>query len=354
MKRTQTRLVKIGNLEIGASNKILIQSMCNIKTSNTDEVIAQINECERLGADLMRVSVLDKDDAYALKKITSSINIPLVADIHFSKELAILSILNGAKKIRLNPGNLKNVDEIKEIIELAKVHNVAIRIGVNGGSLDEDIKNEFPDDKESTLIVKSALKYASILENLDFKNIVISLKSTNVFTTIEAYREFSKISDYPLHIGLTESGFDEVGIIRSCAALSPLLLEGIGNTIRISLTSDPYKEIKTCKRLLHDLNLYDNYPTLISCPTCGRCKVNPKPLAIKTLKFLEDNNINLKVAIMGCIVNGIGEGKSADIGLAGGDKSYIIFKDGKVLKTVQEENALDELFNEILKMSKER
>ena len=233
-------------------------------------------------------------------------------------------------------------------------YNVAIRVGVNGGSLDEDIKKEFPNDKESSLIVKSALKYTKILEDLDFKNIVISLKSTNVFTTIEAYREFSKISDYPLHIGLTESGFDEIGIIRSCAALSPFLLEGIGNTIRISLTSDPYKEVKTCKRLLHDLNLYDNYPTLISCPTCGRCKVNPKPLAIKTLKFLEDNNINLKVAIMGCVVNGIGEGKSADIGLAGGDKSYIIFKNGEILKTVQEENALDELFNEILKMSKEK
>ena len=341
MRRYETRIVKIGDLKIGGSNKVLIQSMCNIKTSKTDEVIKQINECERLGANLMRVSVLDKEDAYALRKITSSINIPLIADIHFSKELAILSILNGAKKIRLNPGNLKNVDDIIEIIELAKIHHVAIRIGVNGGSLDEDIKKENPNDKESTLIVKSALKYAEILESLNFKDIVISLKSTNVFTTIEAYREFSKISDYPLHIGLTESGFDEVGIIRSCAALSPLLLEGIGNTIRISLSSDPYKEIMTCKRLLHDLGLYPDYPTLISCPTCGRCKVNPKPLAIKTLKFLEDNKINLKVAIMGCVVNGIGEGKSADIGLAGGDKSYIIFKHGEILKTVSEENALD-------------
>ncbi len=352
MNRNKTKLVKIGNITCGNSDKVLIQSMCNIKTSHVKKIIKQINECADLGADMMRVSILDFKDAYAIKKIVNNIKIPLICDIHFNYKFAIIAIKNGASKIRLNPGNLKNENEIKEIVELANKYNVAIRIGVNSGSLDREIKEKYKDFPLYKQMVFNTLEYIKILEKYNFHNIVISLKSSNLFDTINAYKEFSKISNYPLHIGLTESGFDDIGIIRSVACLSPLLLEGIGNTIRISLTSDPKKEILTCKRLLHDLGLYDDYPTLISCPTCGRTMVNVKTLAKKTLDFLVNNNINITVAIMGCAVNGIGEGKKADIGLAGGKNKFIIFKKGKFYKEVNEKDALNELFKELLTFKK--
>lgn len=350
MDRTLTKKIQIGDLTMGGDNVVLIQSMCNIKTSHTIDVINQINKCAELGANLMRVSILDNDDADSIKEIVQNIKIPLIADIHFNYKFALKAMDNGAKKIRINPGNLKNEDELIQIIKKAKEKNVAIRIGVNGGSLDTDLINKYPNESRSSLICKSALKYIEFFEKHDFYNLVISLKSSDTFETIECYEKFSEISSYPLHIGLTESGFDEIGIIKSVSALSPLLLKGIGNTIRISLTSDPYKEILTAKRLLHNLGLYPNYPTLISCPTCGRTQVNVKDLAIKTLKYLEDNNINKKVAIMGCIVNGIGEGKNSDIGLAGGKNHYIIFKNGEIIKTVKEQDALTELFKELDKM----
>lgn len=350
MKRFETKKVYVGNKIIGGSNNVLIQSMCNIKTSKTNEVINQINNCALEGADLMRVSVLDEDDLKSLKVIKENINIPLIADIHFNYKFALGAIENGVDKIRINPGNITNKDELLEIINCAKEKNVAIRIGVNSGSINKNIETKFKNESLSFKICQSALEYIDFFEKNSFDNLVISLKSTDLFETIDSYRYFSKISNYPLHIGMTESGFDEIGIIKSVATLSPLLLEGIGNTIRISLTSDPIKEIKTCKRLLHDLNLYDNYPTLISCPTCGRTLVDVKSLAIKVNQFLEENKINKKVAIMGCVVNGIGEGKNADIGLAGGKDSYIIFKKGKILKTVPEKDALNVLFEEIKKL----
>lgn len=350
MKREETKKIPIGNITIGGENKVLIQSMCNIKTSKTDQIIEQINTCALEGADLMRVSVFDEEDANSLKTIVDNITIPLVADIHFNFKFALAAINSGVQKIRINPGNLKNEDELIQILNAAKEKNVTIRIGVNGGSLDEDIIKEFPNKSRAYMICQSALKYIKLFEKHDFYNIVVSLKTSDALETIEAYKEFSKISNYPLHIGLTESGFDEIGIIKSVSALSPLLLEGIGNTIRISLTSDPIKEIKTCKRLLHDLGLYPNYPTLISCPTCGRTQVDVKSLAIATQEYLEKNHINKKVAIMGCIVNGIGEGKNSDIGLAGGKNKFIIFKNGQIIKTVDEKNALKELFNELDKM----
>jgi len=348
MNRNETKRVQIGNIFLGGNNQILIQSMCSIKTSHIKKVIKQINECADLGADLMRVSILDFKDAYAIKEIVNNIKIPLICDIHYNYKFALIAIKSGAKKIRLNPGNLNNKEEIEKIVNLAKKYNVAIRIGVNSGSLNQNIVRKYSNLETYKLIVLSAIEYIKILENFDFYNIVISLKSSNLFDTIQAYREFSKISNYPLHIGLTESGFDEVGIIRSVACLSPLLLDNIGNTIRISLTNDPKKEILTCKRLLHDLNLYPNYPTLISCPTCGRCEVKIKSLARKTLDFLEKNNVNITVAIMGCAVNGIGEGKKADRSVAGGKNKFIIFKKGKFFKEVKESEALNELFKEIL------
>jgi len=341
--RAQTRIVKNHNLLFGKSNNILIQSMCDIKTSNVEKVIKQINACARCGANLMRVSVLDEDDANAIKIIKKSIKIPLVADIHFDYKLALLAMENGVDKIRINPGNIKNEDEIVKIIECAKKNDVIIRIGVNSGSLEHTEHANEADD-----LVNAALKYIDLFEKNNFFNIVVSLKSSNPITTYQAYKLFSEKSDYPLHIGVTESGFDDVGIIRSVAGLSPLLIDGIGNTIRISLTQDPLKEIDVCKKLLHDLGLYKNYPTIISCPTCGRCEVsNIKKIAQKILKYCIKNKKDLTISIMGCIVNGVGEGKNADLGIAGGKNSYIIFKKGQILKTVNSINVLDELYKEI-------
>ena len=348
-RRNETRPVKVGNLIIGGQNKVLIQSMCKHKTSDVDLIINEINECTSLGADLMRVSVLDEQDALAIKKIKAGITIPLIADIHFNQRLAILAIESGADKIRLNPGNISDEKKIGEIVELAKKNNVAIRVGANSGSIDKEIdKLNLPLAKKLVLSVK---KQIDILERHHFNNIVISLKASDVKETIDAYRLAAQEYSYPLHIGLTEAGLKDVAISRSVAALSPLLLEGIGNTIRISITGDAKDEIIAAKRLLHDLNLYENYPTFISCPTCGRTQIDLKDIAEKVFRYLEDNNIKLTVAVMGCVVNGPGEAKNADLGLAGGKGECVIFKKGEIIKKVPEAKAYDTLINEIKKMT---
>lgn len=345
MKRTNTRQFQIKNTTIGGQNKVLIQSMCKHKTSHVDEIIKEINECAKLGADLMRVSILDEEDAMAIKEIQKGISIPLIADIHFDPRLAILAINNGVDKIRLNPGNIKNEEKIKEIVELAKKKGVVIRVGANSGSVDSSF-----DEKDISLsekLVYSAKKQVEILEKYDFHNIVISLKASNIHKTIAAYRLASEIFPYPLHIGITEAGPKDISLIRSVAGLAPILLDGIGDTIRISITGPSQDEVIAAKRLLHDCGLYENYPTFISCPTCGRTQVDCRPLGLKVLKYLEDNNIKLTVAIMGCVVNGPGEGKNADIGVAGGKGEYVIFKKGQIIKKVSEEEVYDTLINEI-------
>ena len=345
MKRTNTRQFKIKNTTIGGQNKVLIQSMCKHKTSHVDEIIEEINECAKLGADLMRVSILDEEDAMAIKEIQKGISIPLIADIHFDPRLAILAINNGVDKIRLNPGNIKSEEKIKEIVELAKKKGVVIRVGANSGSVDSSF-----DEKDISLsekLVYSAKKQVEILEKYDFHNIVISLKASNIHETIAAYRLASEIFPYPLHIGITEAGPKDISLIRSVAGLAPILLDGIGDTIRISITGPAQDEVIAAKRLLHDCGLYENYPTFISCPTCGRTQVDCRPLGLKVLKYLEDNNIKLTVAIMGCVVNGPGEGKNADIGVAGGKGEYVIFKKGQIIKKVSEEEVYDTLINEI-------
>ena len=341
--RENTVPVKIGNIQIGGNNQVVIQSMCDIKTSKVDEVVNEINECTTLGAQMMRVSVLDKEDAYAIKEIKKRVSIPIVADIHFDANLGILAIENGADKIRINPGNIGSDEKLKRIIDAAKKYNVAIRIGVNKGSLEKDLASS--DLSEEEKLTESALKYIKKFEKYGFFKLVISVKASNPLLTIKAYRLMSQKTNYPLHIGVTESGYDEIGIIRSVSALSPLLLEGIGSTIRISLTHNPQKEIKTCVRLLHDLGLYENYPTIITCPTCGRCMVkNTAQIADKILDYMIQHKKYLTVAVMGCIVNGIGEGKNADIGIAGGNGVFQIFSHGKILKTTDEENVLTELY----------
>lgn len=341
--RENTIPVKIGNIQIGGNNQVIIQSMCDIKTSKIDEVVKEINECTALGAQMMRVSILDKDDAYAIKEIKKRVSVPIVADIHFDANLGILAIENGADKIRINPGNIGSDEKLKRIIDVAKKYDVAIRIGVNKGSLEKDLASSNLSEEEK--LTESALKYIKKFEEYGFSKLVISVKASNPLLTIKAYRLMSKKTNYPLHIGVTESGYDEIGIIRSVSALSPLLLEGIGSTIRISLTHNPQKEIKTCVRLLHDLGLYENYPTIITCPTCGRCMVkNTAQIADKILEYMIQHKKNLTVAVMGCIVNGIGEGKNADIGIAGGNGLFQIFSHGKILKTTDEENVLNELY----------
>ncbi|MCX5775680.1 MAG: flavodoxin-dependent (E)-4-hydroxy-3-methylbut-2-enyl-diphosphate synthase [Firmicutes bacterium] len=347
--RSQTRKVQVGSLQLGGQNKVLIQSMCNIKTSKVDEVVKQINELAALGADLMRVSIMDEADAAAIKEIKKQIRIPLIADIHFDYRLALLAIENGIDKIRINPGNIGSIDKISAVVTACKAHHIPIRIGVNSGSLDKTVHN-YDVHYTASQLVASAQKHVKILEDLDFHDIVISLKGSDVLETIAAYRMAANTFPYPLHLGITEAGTKEVGIIRSVAGLAPLLVDGIGDTIRISLTADPKEEIIAAKRLLHDVGLYPDYPTLISCPTCGRTEVNVQDLAEKTLAYLEKINKPITVAVMGCVVNGPGEAHNADIGLAGGRHEWVLFKKGKVIRTVKESDAFAALIAEIDKM----
>lgn len=348
LPRELTRKIQIGDRAIGGQNRVLIQSMCSIKTSRIAEVVAQIRRVTLLGADLMRVSVLDEEDAVAIREIKKQISIPLVADIHFDYRLALLAIENGVDKIRINPGNIGSEDKIKAVVKACQKHRVPIRVGVNSGSLDKDIaENSFFSDAEK--LVASAQKHVAILEKYGFHDIVISLKGSNAIETIEAYRKAAKTFPYPLHLGITEAGPKDIGLIRSAAGLAPLLIEGIGDTIRISLSDEPEEEILAAKRLLHDLDLYERYPTIISCPTCGRTQVNVVPMAKRVLAYLEEHNLNLKVAVMGCIVNGPGEARHADYGLAGGNGIWVLFKKGKLLHTVKDDEAFDALIATIEK-----
>ncbi len=347
--RTETKKIIIGNIQLGHQNKVLIQSMCNIKTENVAQVVAQINECAALGASIMRVSVMDEKDAFAIKEIKEGISIPLVADIHFDYRLAIIAMDSGCDAVRINPGNIGSVEGIKQVVARAKEKHCPIRIGVNSGSLDKEI-NDYSHRYKAEELVKSAAKHVKILEDLDFHDIVISLKGSDVLTTVEAYRLAASTFPYPLHLGITEAGFKDISLIRSTAGLAPLLIDGIGDTIRISISGDPKDEVIAAKRLLHDVGLYENYPTIVSCPTCGRTQVDVTALSMKVMEYLETVNKPITVAVMGCVVNGPGEAKNADIGLAGGKHEYVIFKKNEILKKVPEEKALETLIEEINKL----
>lgn len=334
---------------MGGDDHIFVQSMASIKTSNVSAVCKQINECADYGCEIMRCSCLDFDDAASFKEIKKNVGIPLVADIHFDYHLALASIEAGVDAIRLNPGNIGNVENIKKVVEKCKEYHVPIRIGVNGGSIDKTIYNGESMVKGEYLF-QSALKHVEILEKLDFHDIVVSLKGSDPIETINAYRLAAEKMPYPLHLGVTEAGPMETSLIRSSATLTPLLLENIGNTIRISLTEDPIEEIKAANRLLHDLKLKDDWPTFISCPTCGRTQVNLLPLAKKVRDFLEKNKICKTVAIMGCIVNGPGEAKHADLGAAGGNGKWVLFKKGRQFKTVDDAFVYEAIIEEIQKL----
>ena len=349
MKRTETRQIKIGNLVLGGQNKVLIQSMCNIKTEKVDEVVKQINECAELGADYMRVSVMDPKDARAIKDIKARINIPLVADIHFNYELALMAMEAGVDKIRINPGNIGSIESIKKVVDMAKAKGISIRVGVNSGSLDKEI-HDYSTQYTAKALVESAKKHVKILEDLGFYDIAISLKGSNILECIEAYRLASETFPYPLHLGITEAGYKDISLIRSSAGLAPLLIEGIGDTIRISMTEDPKEEVIAAKRLLHDCGLYPNYPTIVACPTCGRTRVNVKEMAEKVMNYLEKIQKPVHVAVMGCVVNGPGEAKNADIGIAGGLNEFVIFKKEEILGRYSEDRVFDVLVQEINKL----
>lgn len=340
-KRNETRIVKVGNLYLGGDNPIYIQSMTNTKTKDIKATITQINELERLGCEIIRIAVLDKEDAYSISEIKKGINIPLVADIHFDPELAIIAILQGVDKIRLNPGNISNKDKIIEIVNLCKQKNIPIRIGVNGGSL--------PKGMELTAenMIKAAKSHIEILENLNFYNIVLSLKASNIDLACEAYKLASETFDYPLHVGITEAGTSFKGLITSSIGLTKILDQNIGNTIRVSLTDDPKYEIMAAKEILKELHLKNNIPTLTSCPTCGRTRINLIPIAKEIEEYLQSINKNIHVAVMGCAVNGPGEAKEADLGIAGGVGEAIIFKKGKIIRKINEKDIITELKSEI-------
>lgn len=353
MLREETRSVQVGNLTIGGNNHVVIQSMCNTKTKNVEATIKQINALEQAGCELVRVAVFDKEDAYAIKEIKKGIHIPLVADIHFDYRLALIAIESGIDKVRINPGNIGSIEKVKAVVDACKEKHIPIRIGVNGGSLEKEILEQYGEPTPEGMI-ESAMKHVKILEDLDFHDIVISLKSSNTMLTIKAYELASKTFPYPLHVGVTEAGTALGGTIKSALGIGTLLYEGIGNTIRVSLSDDPVEEIKVAKILLKELGLLKGVPTLVSCPTCGRIQYDLIPIAKEMEDFLKDIHLDITVAIMGCAVNGPGEARHADIGIAGGVGEGLLIKHGEIVKRVKQEDMVQTLKDEILKMVEEK
>ena len=353
MLREETRSVQVGNLTIGGNNHVVIQSMCNTKTKNVEATIKQINALEQAGCELVRVAVFDKEDAYAIKEIKKEIHIPLVADIHFDYRLALIAIESGIDKVRINPGNIGSIEKVKAVVDACKEKHIPIRIGVNGGSLEKEILEKYGEPTPEGM-VESAMKHVKILEDLDFHDIVISLKSSNTMLTIKAYELASKTFPYPLHVGVTEAGTALGGTIKSALGIGTLLYEGIGNTIRVSLSDDPVEEIKVAKILLKELGLLKGVPTLVSCPTCGRIQYDLIPIAKEMEDFLKDIHLDITVAIMGCAVNGPGEARHADIGIAGGVGEGLLIKHGEIVKRVKQEDMVQTLKDEILKMVEEK
>ena len=353
MLREETRSVQVGNLTIGGNNHVVIQSMCNTKTKNVEATIKQINALEQAGCELVRVAVFDKEDAFAIKEIKKGIHIPLVADIHFDYKLALIAIESGIDKVRINPGNIGSIEKVKAVVDACKEKHIPIRIGVNGGSLEKEILEKYGEPTPEGM-VESAMKHVKILEDLDFHDIVISLKSSNTMLTIKAYELASKTFPYPLHVGVTEAGTALGGTIKSSLGIGTLLYEGIGNTIRVSLSDDPVEEIKVAKILLKELGLLKGVPTLVSCPTCGRIQYDLIPIAKEMEDFLKDIHLDITVAIMGCAVNGPGEARHADIGIAGGVGEGLLIKHGEIVRRVKQEDMVQTLKDEILKMVEEK
>jgi len=349
MKLKATRKIKIGNIYIGGDSKVAVQSMTNTDTRDVDATVKQILALENEGCDIVRCAVPDMEAAEAIKSIMSGIHIPLVADIHFDYKLALKSIENGISKLRINPGNIGSVDKIKLVADAAKSKNIPIRIGVNSGSLEKDILEKYGHVCAEAL-VESALRHVEILENLDFYDIVISIKSSDVPMMIESYKLLSDKVNYPLHLGVTEAGTTWRGTIKSSIGIGALLAAGIGDTIRVSLTGDVLDEVKVGIEILKSLGYIDDGIKFVSCPTCGRTQINLIKIANEVEERLKNCNKNIKIAIMGCVVNGPGEAREADIGIAGGNGKGLIFKKGEIIKSVNEEDLVEELIREIDKL----
>lgn len=348
--RRFSKEIKVGTLTIGDNAPISIQSMTTTKTSDVQATAAQIKELEQAGCEIIRVAVPDRESALAISEIKKKIKIPIVADIHFDWRLAIAAIEAGADKIRINPGNIGNEAKVAAIIEKAREKKIPVRIGVNAGSLHKKYGAKREENLAQAL-VESALEYIDFCEKLNFYDLVISVKSSSVLTTIEAYRSIAKKTDYPLHLGITEAGTITSGTVKSAIGLGMLLYEGIGDTIRVSLTANPINEVLVAKEILKTLNLIKG-PILISCPTCGRCEVNLIPIAEEVERALLRYNSPITVAVMGCIVNGPGEAREADIGIACGKGSGILFARGKAIKKVPEKGLIKALLAEIEKVAK--
>lgn len=344
--RKLTKKVRIGDKFIGGNEQILIQSMCNTDTRDVKGTVEQIKKLEDAGCEIIRVAVLDSEAATAIRDIKKQISIPLVADIHFDYRLAIESIKNGVDKIRINPGNIGSIDRVKAVIDTAKEYEIPIRVGVNGGSLAKDVLKKYGRVTVPGL-VESAYGHVELLESLNFDNIVVSLKVSNVPGTIEAYELLSKKCNYPLHIGVTEAGTLMGGTIKNAMGIGILLNEGIGDTLRVSLTADPVEEVKVGWNILKGLGIRNRGVDFISCPTCGRTKVNMLPIAEKVQRAVESIDSNISVAVMGCAVNGPGEASEADFGVACGDGCGLLFKKGEIIKKVPEDKIVEELMNMI-------
>jgi (E)-4-hydroxy-3-methylbut-2-enyl-diphosphate synthase len=350
--RSKTRPVRVGNLTIGGSNELFIQSMTTTKTHDVEATVAEILRLEEAGCQIVRVACPDERAAYSIGEIKKRINIPLVVDIHFDYKLALIAIEQGADKIRINPGNIGRKEKVEAVVNAAKAKGIPIRIGVNAGSLERKILEKYGYPTADGM-VESALHHIKILEDLDFHDIIVSMKASDVSLAIEAYRKASEAFDYPLHLGITESGTLFAGSIKSAAGLGTLLAMGIGNTMRVSLSADPVEEVKVARELLKVFGLSSNAATLISCPTCGRIEIDLISIANEVEEYISHIKAPIKVAVLGCAVNGPGEAREADIGIAGARGEGLLFRKGKTVRKVPEETMVEELKIEIDKIAAE-
>ena len=349
-KRENTRVVRVGNVSIGGGNPVAVQSMTNTDTRDIEATVAQIKALEAAGCEIVRASVYDEECAVAFRCIKDRISIPIVADIHFSAALAVLAVENGADKLRINPGNIGGPNKVKLVVDAAKAHGVPIRIGVNAGSLEKDKLQKY--GVTAKAMAESALEHVRMLEGMGFDNIVLSLKASFAPLCVNAYREAAELLDYPLHLGITEAGAGNQGLIKSAVGLGALLMEGIGDTIRVSLTGDPVQEIAAAFDILRASGVRQRGIEVISCPTCGRTCIDVEGLARAVEQRTAGIRQHLKVAVMGCVVNGPGEAREADVGIAGGQGMGALFVHGELVRKVPEEKLLDALMEVILDMLK--
>ena len=340
-----TRKVNVGGVLVGGGERVKIQSMTTTKTADVEKTVAQILALEQAGCEIARVAVADEADALAIHAVKQRVKTPIVADIHFSPKLAVMAIENGADKVRINPGNIGGETEIKYVADCVKAHGIPVRVGSNTGSIEKNFLEKY--GRNEYALVESALYNAAILEKFGVQDIVISVKASDVPLTVRAYTLLASRGAYPLHVGVTEAGTTEAGIIKSAVGIGSLLLNGIGDTIRVSLTDDPVKEVYAARRILQSCGLDDNFVEVVACPTCGRCEWESMALAEKTSEFVKNFRVKAKVAVMGCIVNGPGEAKDADLGIAGGKGSCLIFKKGEPYKKVSAEQAEQAFFAEL-------